>query len=179
MVTSRGAWMARRTRPASTASTVTSTSSPMSSDSPSFRCKISMACFQSAVTPGLAFVAMNPFSLKPDYAPVLAPGELKGPLCRLTRQDFLRCSESDISIPLTLFKVIQFSFLNSPRPYLAATALLTSKSTHIGFEAEGYHRVIILQRGHTDLVRKPGLPSPRETRMISMGNAPKQEEVCV
>ena len=34
-------------------------------------------CFQSAVTPGLAFVAMNPFSLKPDYAPVLTPGELK------------------------------------------------------------------------------------------------------
>ena len=36
-----------------------------------------LLCFQSAVTPGLAFVAMNPFSLKPDYAPVLAPGELK------------------------------------------------------------------------------------------------------
>ena len=36
-----------------------------------------LLCFQSAVTPGLAFVAMNPFSLKPDYAPVLTPGELK------------------------------------------------------------------------------------------------------
>ena len=37
----------------------------------------SLLCFQSAATPGLAFVAMNPFSLKPDYAPVLAPGELR------------------------------------------------------------------------------------------------------
>ena len=37
----------------------------------------SLLCFQSAVTPGLAFVAMNPFSLKPDYAPTLAPAELK------------------------------------------------------------------------------------------------------
>ena len=37
----------------------------------------SLLCFQSAVTPGLAFVAVNPVSLKPDYAPVLAPGELK------------------------------------------------------------------------------------------------------
>lgn len=37
----------------------------------------SLLCFQSAVTPGLAFVAMNPFSLKPDYAPVLTSGELK------------------------------------------------------------------------------------------------------
>ena len=37
----------------------------------------SLLCFQSAVTPGLAFVAMNPFSLKPDYAPVLTPGELE------------------------------------------------------------------------------------------------------
>ena len=37
----------------------------------------SLLCFQSAVTPGLAFVAMNPFSLKPDYAPVLTPRELK------------------------------------------------------------------------------------------------------
>ena len=37
----------------------------------------SLLCFQSAVTPGLAFVAMNPFSLKPDYAPVLTPSELK------------------------------------------------------------------------------------------------------
>ena len=37
----------------------------------------SLLCFQSAATPGLAFVAMNPFSLKPDYAPVLTPAELK------------------------------------------------------------------------------------------------------
>lgn len=37
----------------------------------------SLLCFQSALTPGLAFVAMNPFSIKPDYAPVLAAGELK------------------------------------------------------------------------------------------------------
>lgn len=37
----------------------------------------SLLCFQSVATPGLAFVAMNPFSLKPDYAPVLTPGELK------------------------------------------------------------------------------------------------------
>lgn len=36
-----------------------------------------LLCFQSAVTPGLAFVAMNPFPLKPDYAPVLTPKELK------------------------------------------------------------------------------------------------------
>lgn len=37
----------------------------------------SILCFQSAVTPGLAFVAVNPFSLKPDYAPILSAGELK------------------------------------------------------------------------------------------------------
>lgn len=37
----------------------------------------SLLCFQSAVTPGLAFVAMNPFSLKADYAPVLTARELK------------------------------------------------------------------------------------------------------
>lgn len=37
----------------------------------------SLLCFQSAATPGLAFVAMNPFSLKPDYAPVLTAGELE------------------------------------------------------------------------------------------------------
>lgn len=37
----------------------------------------SLLCFQSAATPHLAFVAMNPFSLKPDYAPVLAEEELK------------------------------------------------------------------------------------------------------
>ena len=36
----------------------------------------SLLCFQSASTPQLAFVAMNPFSLKPDYAPVLAAAEL-------------------------------------------------------------------------------------------------------
>ena len=37
----------------------------------------SLLCFQSASTPQLAFVAVNPFSLKPDYAPVLAEAELK------------------------------------------------------------------------------------------------------
>ena len=37
----------------------------------------SLLCFQSAVTPGLAFVAMNPFSLDPHYAPVLPEEELK------------------------------------------------------------------------------------------------------
>ena len=36
----------------------------------------SLLCFQSARTPQLAFVAMNPFSLKPDYAPVLTGAEL-------------------------------------------------------------------------------------------------------
>ena len=36
----------------------------------------SLLCFQSAATPGLAFVAMNPFSIKPDYAPVLTRKEL-------------------------------------------------------------------------------------------------------
>lgn len=36
-----------------------------------------LLCFQSVATPGLAFVAMNPFSLKPDYAPQLQPAELK------------------------------------------------------------------------------------------------------
>ena len=36
-----------------------------------------LLCFQSAVTPGLAFVALNPFSLKPDYAPVLTDRELE------------------------------------------------------------------------------------------------------
>lgn len=36
-----------------------------------------LLCFQSVVTPGLAFVAMNPFCLKDDYAPVLQPQELK------------------------------------------------------------------------------------------------------
>ena len=37
----------------------------------------SLLCFQSAATPALAFVAMNPFSLKPDYAPVLTGEELR------------------------------------------------------------------------------------------------------
>ena len=37
----------------------------------------SLLCFQSAATPGLAFVAVNPFTLNPNYAPVLMPGELK------------------------------------------------------------------------------------------------------
>lgn len=36
-----------------------------------------LLCFQSAATPGLAFVAMNPFSLKPDYAPALTSRELE------------------------------------------------------------------------------------------------------
>ena len=36
----------------------------------------SLLCFQSTATPQLAFVAVNPFSLKPDYAPVLAAPEL-------------------------------------------------------------------------------------------------------
>ena len=37
----------------------------------------SLLCFQSTATPHLAFVAMNPFSLKPDYAPVLVEPELR------------------------------------------------------------------------------------------------------
>ena len=37
----------------------------------------SLLCFQSVSTPQLAFVAVNPFSLKPDYAPALAEAELK------------------------------------------------------------------------------------------------------
>ena len=36
----------------------------------------SLLCFQSADTPALAFTAMNPFFLKPDYAPVLSGEEL-------------------------------------------------------------------------------------------------------
>lgn len=36
----------------------------------------SLLCFQSASTPQLAFVAVNPFSLKPEYAPVLTAAEL-------------------------------------------------------------------------------------------------------
>ena len=37
----------------------------------------SLLCIQSVQTSGLAFVAMNPFSLNPDYAPVLAAEELR------------------------------------------------------------------------------------------------------
>ena len=36
-----------------------------------------LLCFQSVATPELAFVAMNPFSLKPDYAPLLEKAELE------------------------------------------------------------------------------------------------------
>lgn len=36
-----------------------------------------LLCFQSLTTPELAFVAMNPFSLKPDYAPVLPQSDLE------------------------------------------------------------------------------------------------------
>ena len=36
-----------------------------------------LLCFQSVTTPGLAFVAMNPFSLDPNYTPVLTSAELK------------------------------------------------------------------------------------------------------
>lgn len=36
----------------------------------------SLLCFQSVHTPALAFVAMDPFALDPDYAPSLQPGEL-------------------------------------------------------------------------------------------------------
>lgn len=37
----------------------------------------SLLCFQSVRTPALAFVAMDPFALLPDYDPVLQPQELK------------------------------------------------------------------------------------------------------
>lgn len=37
----------------------------------------SLLCFQSTTTPALAFVAMDPFALCPDYAPALQPNELK------------------------------------------------------------------------------------------------------
>lgn len=37
----------------------------------------SLLCFQSADTPALAFVAVNPFFLKGDYAPVLPAEELR------------------------------------------------------------------------------------------------------
>ena len=36
----------------------------------------SLLCFQSVAAPQLAFVAVNPFSMKQDYAPVLAEAEL-------------------------------------------------------------------------------------------------------
>ncbi len=36
-----------------------------------------LMCFQSLATPGLAFVAMNPFTLLADYEPVLQPEELE------------------------------------------------------------------------------------------------------
>lgn len=36
-----------------------------------------MLCLQSMKTPALAFVALDPFTLKPDYAPELEPAELK------------------------------------------------------------------------------------------------------
>ena len=36
-----------------------------------------LLCFQSIQTPALAFVAMDPFSLLPGYAPALQPQELK------------------------------------------------------------------------------------------------------
>ncbi|MGO5022929.1 flagellar assembly protein FliW [Lawsonibacter sp. LCP25S3_G6] len=36
-----------------------------------------MLCLQSVASPSPAFILMNPFSLKPDYAPELSPEELK------------------------------------------------------------------------------------------------------
>jgi len=36
-----------------------------------------LLCFQSTATPALAFVAVNPLSYKPDYAPELAAPELE------------------------------------------------------------------------------------------------------
>ena len=36
-----------------------------------------LLCFQSVQTPALAFVAMDPFALHADYAPVLQPQELE------------------------------------------------------------------------------------------------------
>lgn len=36
-----------------------------------------LLCLQSAMTPSLAFVAVDPFTLNPDYEPVLQPQELK------------------------------------------------------------------------------------------------------
>ena len=37
----------------------------------------SMLCLQSVQTPALAFVVLDPFSLQPDYAPVLEEADLK------------------------------------------------------------------------------------------------------
>ncbi len=37
----------------------------------------SLLCLQSVSTPALAFVVMDPFSLCPDYSPVLSPEELQ------------------------------------------------------------------------------------------------------
>jgi flagellar assembly factor FliW len=37
----------------------------------------SLLCLQSMTTPALAFVVMNPFPLKPDYAPILPEEELR------------------------------------------------------------------------------------------------------
>ena len=37
----------------------------------------SMLCLQSVRTPALAFVVLDPFTLKPDYAPELEEGDLK------------------------------------------------------------------------------------------------------
>lgn len=36
-----------------------------------------MLCLQSVLAPSPAFILMNPFSLKPDYAPVLSKEELR------------------------------------------------------------------------------------------------------
>lgn len=36
----------------------------------------SLLCLQSTLTPSLSFILMDPFSLKPDYTPVLQPAEL-------------------------------------------------------------------------------------------------------
>ena len=36
-----------------------------------------LLCLQSVATPALAFVAMDPFALLPEYAPVLQPQELE------------------------------------------------------------------------------------------------------
>lgn len=36
-----------------------------------------MLCLQSTATPALAFIVLDPFALKPDYAPVLRKPELQ------------------------------------------------------------------------------------------------------